>query len=495
VGLKEVYVISNRDTNSMRNLDLWLEYVDTMEVVPLFERDAKEYTVQKIADVDWSTEPEYLIRIAKNGDLSAFNTLKSPSQYEAIFSWIMERGEKALLLKCFKSLLSGLKEREDTHVETEALLQTMLDFLPQAPFLSIAFASDDVWNALASEMPPKLGPRILKAHILSAINLEEFIVKPFKKVLSHIPSMSLSDFVELVELIALTVRSADVALDLLLECLEPESGRVLQSSPRLVQHFVRNLMGIALDHIDEASQPQRPRPDLLELKVVPSNLQEHPIVESNIRIDAPVGTFATTDHVRLTVANLPSNSPATSHKYSMDTLVEIYELGLARFRCFHPLPSFVEECSWELQNCGSFVTSKTMIDAVCTLASEPDECCSISPQIHGTESRKQIHNGNASSTEISINEDLNASQKTAVATALSSHFTCLWGPPGTGKTHTIVEVIKHLLEAPQGNRRILVAAPTHNAVDNVLREYLKITTTESFTPPLRVSTDVCSPSV
>jgi type I site-specific restriction endonuclease len=70
----------------------------------------------------------------------------------------------------------------------------------------------------------------------------------------------------------------------------------------------------------------------------------------------------------------------------------------------------------------------------------------------------------------------------------------LWGPPGTGKTHTIVRIIKQLQKSP-GSKRILVTAPTHNAVDNVMRKYLssgtaggQIDVVESNT--LRVSTDV-----
>lgn len=60
-------------------------------------------------------------------------------------------------------------------------------------------------------------------------------------------------------------------------------------------------------------------------------------------------------------------------------------------------------------------------------------------------------------------------QRNFVEIALNtSDFAILEGPPGSGKTHTICEII---LQAIKRNMRILLCASTHVAVDNVL-EYL-----------------------
>jgi regulator of nonsense transcripts 1 len=184
-----------------------------------------------------------------------------------------------------------------------------------------------------------------------------------------------------------------------------------------------------------------------------------------------------------------------SQIYSIDALVELSEPGLATFRCLHPLPPFVEQCSWELQNCGSFVTTKTMFSAVRTLATQLRDCCSISEQILGTQN-DPTNGCNLLPTGYTVKENLNASQNRAVEASLSYPLTCLWGPPGTGKTHTIVEIIKQL-QASQENRRILVTAPTHNAVDNVMRKYLADVMTGGRLDKVeqvavRVSTDVSS---
>jgi regulator of nonsense transcripts 1 len=135
-----------------------------------------------------------------------------------------------------------------------------------------------------------------------------------------------------------------------------------------------------------------------------------------------------------------------------------------------------------------------MFDAVHTLATQQDSC-HISDQIFGMQDG--ISSGSISwpTRHVSIGS-LNSSQNAAVAASLSYPLTCLWGPPGTGKTYTIVEIIKQLQASP-ANGRILVTAPTHNAVDNVMRKYLAnvisggmLDTAEPIA--LRVSTDVSS---
>jgi ATP-dependent RNA/DNA helicase IGHMBP2 len=62
-----------------------------------------------------------------------------------------------------------------------------------------------------------------------------------------------------------------------------------------------------------------------------------------------------------------------------------------------------------------------------------------------------------------FNESLNESQKKAVESCLTnSPVTLVHGPPGTGKTTTLVEVVQHLKD----NKKILVSAPSNAAVDH-----------------------------
>lgn len=69
-----------------------------------------------------------------------------------------------------------------------------------------------------------------------------------------------------------------------------------------------------------------------------------------------------------------------------------------------------------------------------------------------------------------LSPDLNDPQKDAVRFALSARdFAILHGPPGTGKTTTLVELI---YQAVQRGERVLACAPSNTAVDNLLERLI-----------------------
>ncbi|KAI1060879.1 hypothetical protein LB507_010073, partial [Fusarium sp. FIESC RH6] len=288
------------------------------------------------------------------------------------------------------------------------------------------------------------------------------------RILSNIPpgSLSLSDLANIMELAALTLRSTDLALELFLDCLQPNATHFMTADSRSVHHLLRNLSAIALDHIEEANDVARPLPGLHTTRLYPKS-KDGTVVEIDFRIDS-TGTPKKSSHVRLTAASLPSNV-LVGTKYSMDALVKFSENGRARFKCLHPLPSYFADCSWVLEDCGPFITSKSMIDAVRDLNVYQEQCCGIADMILGLPSLSPLL---PTSTDAIRNiSNLNESQNKAIQLSLSSPFLCLWGPPGTGKTATIVEMICALQMADE-SARILVTAPTHNAVDNVMRRYI-----------------------
>jgi len=66
-----------------------------------------------------------------------------------------------------------------------------------------------------------------------------------------------------------------------------------------------------------------------------------------------------------------------------------------------------------------------------------------------------------------FDENLNCSQKSAVRFALASpDIALIHGPPGTGKTQTLIEVLQQLVRV-QG-KRVLVCGPSNISVDNIL---------------------------
>lgn len=65
-----------------------------------------------------------------------------------------------------------------------------------------------------------------------------------------------------------------------------------------------------------------------------------------------------------------------------------------------------------------------------------------------------------------LDPSLNDSQKHAIKFALSSsEIALIHGPPGTGKTHTLIELILQMLKQ---NLRILVCGPSNISVDNIV---------------------------
>lgn len=77
-----------------------------------------------------------------------------------------------------------------------------------------------------------------------------------------------------------------------------------------------------------------------------------------------------------------------------------------------------------------------------------------------------------------FDDTLNDSQKTAVRFCLESpEVACIHGPPGTGKTHTLIEVIRQLTTASSSNsktNRVLVCGASNLSVDNILERLLAL---------------------
>ena len=68
--------------------------------------------------------------------------------------------------------------------------------------------------------------------------------------------------------------------------------------------------------------------------------------------------------------------------------------------------------------------------------------------------------------------ELNESQRGAVLHCLASRdIAIIHGPPGTGKTTTVAELIRHTVERGE---RVLVTAPSNLAVDNLLEKLLQL---------------------
>lgn len=71
---------------------------------------------------------------------------------------------------------------------------------------------------------------------------------------------------------------------------------------------------------------------------------------------------------------------------------------------------------------------------------------------------------------------LNAGQRRAFRSAFDEPLTLVWGPPGTGKTHTVAHTVLALAAAAHAQKRplrVLVSAQSHYAIANVLKAVAK----------------------
>lgn len=472
----------------MRVADQWLYYVDSEEMLPLFEPISRKYSIPALANVDRAELSSVVSTIALDGDLAGLQSLTDAGEIRTIFELLVHAKERTRLYEVCAEVLN-LAALRTTPIDQTTLSKTIVQLLPSAPFLTNLVLDSDLWSvtkdALAAEGEAVL-ESLCKELILEANRMEGLVRKPLARVLQELKHMPMQLLAELVELVALTVERPESALDLLLECIQPECPRLILATPRESQRSVKSLVGIALDHIEESTGARSTTQQTFDL--VRDGVSEgYEVVKAMLRIDAPGGHPKTGDHVVLVSHGRPVNAPLEK-PYAAHALVISSGQGVARFRCLHHLPSFAADCAWKLRHCGSFVTSKAMLDAVTALYASKAASCRIYRQIIGVEADETSNTRNAARRSFA-DPDLNPSQTQALNAAAGRELTLLWGPPGTGKTFTIVRILKQLL-TDHPDHRFLVTAPTHNAVDNLMQRFIhEGGHTVSGQEPLRVSTD------
>jgi len=472
----------------MQLLDQWLHYIDTEEVLPLFGKTEKEYSVPSLIDVDWAEVAPAVTEVVCEKNLSRLRVITSLNEIQNILQLLTKYNEKSQLRAVYSQLLD-IEASSSSPINRTSLARHLLEYLPEAVYLIPLFFQSQTWKFHKQSLEDDLihiAPTLLKELILCANSYHGFVRELFATLLQELSQISMQQLAELVELMTLSIQEPETAMDLLLECIEPETSRLLVGRLPVIEQFTKCLIGISLDHIDEAASNKKCAEASLEL--VPDGFSDgFEVVKSFLRIDSPSGIPRVGDHIRLSASNPPGNAPLL-RPYSMDAIVLTSELGSATFRCLHHLPPYVKECAWNLTRCGSFVTSKAMFDAIAALYTEKESCCRLYASFVGL-ADEHITLPNAR-LPFAPNKFLNVSQNRALEAAMKHNLVFLWGPPGTGKTHTIVVILEQLLNALT-KMRFLVTAPTHNAVDNILQRFIQeCSPQKTGVTPVRVSTDV-----
>ncbi|MEA4825284.1 MAG: AAA domain-containing protein [Clostridium sp.] len=80
---------------------------------------------------------------------------------------------------------------------------------------------------------------------------------------------------------------------------------------------------------------------------------------------------------------------------------------------------------------------------------------------------KELNEGKSCGEQIILLQQSNISQKKSIEAALNNRISIIEGPPGTGKTTTILSIIANLVYQ---NKKVVVVSKNNSAIDNVVEE-------------------------
>lgn len=467
---------------------MWQRSIDTLETTPLFERVPPPLVISRTSTADWSSQQREMCALIRDGDMSQLDQIQMQSSIVVpVFQFCFEHNDRDLPGRIYNHYLESTSAISRWLAPRE-LLDGLLQGLLYTPANAIFFSRLCPWEETLPDciyrwLRPKTA-HLLEAVFQSASFVGTFAIQALCAIAREATNMSLPTFRLLVEKACLLLESPDQVLEVCLECLQPTGERLLKECPSATNYFTRNLFGIALDHSEEAWGARPPHNDLWVFQPVALALT-YPVLTSNRRIDAPqLERLAAGDHVRFELARYPENVFLTDRP-GFDAIIESSKPGTVTFACLSYPPPYVASARWRMKHCGSFVTSKAMLDSLVTLMEQKADACALYPQL--VDDYWEL-GGTQEGAAYDSREDLNDCQNEAVKASLNSSLTCIWGPPGTGKTQTVAAILQELLRrSPE--ERVLVTAPSHNAVDNILKRYLSFVGSSGVIP-LRVTTNV-----
>ena len=140
------------------------------------------------------------------------------------------------------------------------------------------------------------------------------------------------------------------------------------------------------------------------------------------------------------------------------------------FRLFAPdFPDWIEDNGVGIKLAPDQRTT-TIMKTVLNQLESRKELYNLFQYLHGDISKNIDQSGSGSLSLTFSNSRLNESQQQAVkAIVQNDDITIVHGPPGTGKTTTLIEAIVQLIKAGE---KVLVSAPSNTAVDNIAKGLL-----------------------
>ncbi|KAK0477884.1 RNA-directed RNA polymerase [Armillaria novae-zelandiae] len=495
----ELHVVSNRDRISHQLFDLWFEHVPTENRVRRFDREIRSYTLNDLSAVDWeSTEdpqPKHLRDLFKTklmvNEFTRGLSDTTPQQWKDIVQFALMYHAEEEVFWTFSFVIS-----QPLPLGRESVM-TLMELHPPLVFsLLKKYPPDETENVLPPETEA-LERSILHNTIRCANGLSLATLVALEKLSGTIARLSADVYFDLLMQTALSVRAPQVVQEVLF--VLNDSRATLAGIPPEQKYGNKFALGIAFDRAEEAAdecpcnEDGRPRKQrTAPVKTTMQQVPENPLqVKVPIRVDSrtPIRLHS---HVRLQAASEVERT-ATVEVPVLDGVVVQSLKGEMTIELQHPPPPEMERMDWNMYNAGSIATSKAMMDALIRLLMEKEECCRYHHLITGETSGDELPATTPDPVaEFTYGPDLNESQIEAI-NSCEAPLSLIWGPPGTGKTTVVVQILRKILQSSQEPPKILMTASTHNAVDNVLERFVKENNEGHYLRDeqiLRVATDV-----
>ncbi|KAG6331888.1 hypothetical protein ID866_7202 [Astraeus odoratus] len=470
------YLAATGDREAHQSFDLYFEHVQTEEYIGRFTRERTTFELKSVEKIDWVSHPKWLkdLFVPRQSE-DKFKQLVTDLTHEqlgVLMNFSLQHRAENELYWSFSASIGSLPLHPDVKSWIERyppLVYVLLKEYPPTEDMTLP-------EPLSSLCTP-----IVSGIIRSANTLGMATLVGLEKIADSINNLPTDEYLELLKLAALSIRPKTLFQETLLVLHESKSPE--RENDVSAAHLYRHALNVAFDCAEEAADAcpcddsGRPR----------TSKGSYPV-----QCIIPVGDYGEAKiHLRVDMSIPIESGKWMVEQAVVDGVVTKASKGELIATLFHPLPPEVSEMQWNIYDSGSVATANAMMDALSRLWEEREDCCTIYKTIVWAPlSNDELHEMELEE-EIPGVEDMNASQVTAIRSC-TAPLSLIWGPPGTGKTTVVVQILRYLLHRFT-ECKILMTASTHNAVDNVLERFLKINQENNLLPDemiLRVATDV-----
>jgi len=380
----ELHVVSNRDRVAHQLFDLWFEQyvlfsedlndlltpensVPTEEHIRRFQRKPIPYRLNDIQDVDWNTHSSpwmagafyrhpgkeiKLIQQKHNAEtMQQYLSERTMPEIEQIMAFALQYHAEDEIFLIFAYVISQ-------QPLSQKFVTTWIEQYPSLTFALLkAYPPDE--EAQAHSDIASLIHHLVRNIVRSANDTRIAALVALEKLAKSIGTMALDQYIDILMLTSLSVRSKQLAQEVLLVLNDCR----LQYSPKsaAASYGHKHALGIVFDRAEEAADEcpcnddGRPRkkqnvpPSHAKLAFGP-DYAENGQVNATIRIDAKT-SIRLHSHVRLQAASKAENRWLEAP--IMDGVVTQASKGELKINLFHPGPPEMEAMDWNIYDAGS----------------------------------------------------------------------------------------------------------------------------------------------